>query len=69
MDDKTKEKELARITGLTNDELLEEALEARCGDKREGHSAEFCHWQFKELRKTLQKRLRRVGLLKQNHDA
>lgn len=63
MDDKTKEKELARITGLTNDDLIEEALESRCGDKREGHSAEFCHWQFATMHRVLRTRLRRIGFL------
>lgn len=64
MDDKTKEKELARITGLTNDDLLEETIDARCGDKREGHSAEFCHWQFKEMHRVIRARLRRIGFLR-----
>lgn len=55
--------EAARIELLTNANLFEELLESRCGDKKEGYSAEFCQWRFNVLYQTLSKRLRRVAFL------
>lgn len=55
--------EAARIELLTNEDLFEALLEARCGDKQDGYSAEFCQWRFDTMYKTFCRRLRRVAFL------
>ena len=55
--------ETERIERLTNEDLFEALLEARCGDKQEGYSAEFCQWRFDTLYKTFGRRLRKIAFL------